>query len=34
MLLPQVITLFMGLTAILIAWKVPNVHELMLHSYS
>jgi solute:Na+ symporter, SSS family len=34
MLLSQGITLFLGFTAILIAWKVPNVLELMLHSYS
>ncbi len=34
MLLSQGITLFLGFSAILIAWKVPNVLELMLHSYS
>lgn len=34
MLLSQGITLILGFIAILIAWKVPNVLELMLHSYS
>lgn len=34
MLLSQGITLLLGFTAIVIAWKVPNVLELMLHSYS
>lgn len=34
MLLSQGITLLLGLIAIIIAWKVPNVLELMLHSYS
>ncbi len=34
MLLSQGITLILGFAAILIAWKVPNVLELMLHSYS
>jgi SSS family solute:Na+ symporter len=34
MLLSQGITLLLGFSAILVAWKVPNVLELMLHSYS
>jgi SSS family solute:Na+ symporter len=34
MLLSQGTTLFLGITALLVAWKVPNVLELMLHSYS
>jgi solute:Na+ symporter, SSS family len=34
MLLSQVTTLVLGVTALVIAWKVPNVLELMLHSYS
>ncbi len=34
MSLSQVTTLFLGIFALLIAWKVPNVLELMLHSYS
>jgi solute:Na+ symporter, SSS family len=34
MLLSQGTTLFLGVTALLVAWKVPNVLELMLHSYS
>ncbi len=34
MLLSQGITLLLGFAAILIAWKVPNVLKLMLHSYS
>jgi SSS family solute:Na+ symporter len=29
-----VATLILGATALLLAWKVPNVLELMLHSYS
>ncbi len=34
MLLSQFITLLLGAIALLISWKVPNVLELMLHSYS
>ena len=34
MSLSQITTLFLGVFALLIAWKVPNVLELMLHSYS
>ncbi len=34
MLLSQIITLLLGATALLISWKVPNVLELMLHSYA
>ena len=34
MLLSQGITLLLGVVALFIAWKVPNVLELMLHSYS
>jgi solute:Na+ symporter, SSS family len=34
MILSQGTTLFLGVTALFIAWKVPNVLELMLHSYS
>ncbi|MFW6277729.1 MAG: sodium:solute symporter family protein, partial [Prolixibacteraceae bacterium] len=34
MLLSQGITLLLGIFALFIAWKVPNVLELMLHSYS
>ncbi|MFN2431170.1 MAG: sodium:solute symporter family protein, partial [Cryomorphaceae bacterium] len=34
MFLSQGTTLFLGVTALLVAWKVPNVLELMLHSYS
>ena len=34
MLLSQGTTLVLGITALMIAWKVPNVLELMLHSYS
>ncbi len=34
MILSQGITLLLGFTAIIVAWKVPNVLELMLHSYS
>ncbi|HKL32028.1 MAG TPA: sodium:solute symporter family protein [Tangfeifania sp.] len=34
MLLSQGITLLLGVIALFIAWKVPNVLELMLHSYS
>jgi SSS family solute:Na+ symporter len=34
MLLSQITTLIIGASAIFIAWKVPNVLELMLHSYS
>ncbi|MFA7490367.1 MAG: sodium:solute symporter family protein [Mariniphaga sp.] len=34
MLLSQGTTLFLGVIALIIAWKVPNVLELMLHSYS
>ena len=34
MLLSQGITLLLGVIALLVAWKVPNVLELMLHSYS
>jgi len=34
MSLSQITTLFLGIFALLIAWKVPNVLELMLHSYS
>lgn len=34
MLLSQGTTLFLGVIALFIAWKVPNVLELMLHSYS
>jgi len=34
MSLSQITTLFLGVFALVIAWKVPNVLELMLHSYS
>lgn len=34
MLLSQGTTLFLGVIALFIAWKVPNVLDLMLHSYS
>lgn len=34
MILSQGTTLFLGVFALLVAWKVPNVLELMLHSYS
>jgi len=34
MLLSQGTKLVLGITALMIAWKVPNVLELMLHSYS
>ncbi len=34
MLLSQGTTLILGVIALFIAWKVPNVLELMLHSYS
>ncbi len=34
MTLSQVTTLFLGILALLISWKVPNVLQLMLHSYS
>jgi len=34
MSLSQITTLLLGVFALLIAWKVPNVLELMLHSYS
>ncbi len=34
MLWSQGITLILGISAILVAWKVPNVLQLMLHSYS
>lgn len=34
MLLSQATTLVLGVFALLVAWKVPNVLELMLHSYS
>ena len=34
LLFSQVATLILGATALLLAWKVPNVLELMLHSYS
>jgi SSS family solute:Na+ symporter len=34
MLLSQIITLLLGASALLISWKVPNVLELMLHSYA
>lgn len=34
MLLSQIITLLLGAIALLISWKVPNVLELMLHSYA
>jgi len=34
MILSQVTTLLLGVIALLVAWKVPNVLELMLHSYS
>jgi len=34
MLLSQGTTLFLGVFALIIAWKVPNVLDLMLHSYS
>lgn len=34
MLLSQGITLLLGVVALFIAWKVPNVLQLMLHSYS
>lgn len=30
----QLVTLLLGLIAILIAWKIPNVLDLMLYSYS
>ena len=34
MFLSQITTLLLGVFALIIAWKVPNVLELMLHSYS
>jgi SSS family solute:Na+ symporter len=34
MLISQIVTLLLGATALLISWKVPNVLELMLHSYA
>ena len=34
LLLSQIITLLLGAIALLISWKVPNVLELMLHSYA
>ncbi len=34
MLLSQGTTLILGVIALFVAWKVPNVLELMLHSYS
>ncbi len=34
MLLSQITTLLIGGAALVIAWKVPNVLQLMLHSYS
>lgn len=34
MLLSQVATLLLGAVALIISWKVPNVLELMLHSYA
>ena len=34
MLLSQGTTLILGIAALLIAWKVPSVLDLMLHSYS
>jgi SSS family solute:Na+ symporter len=34
MSLSQITTLFLGIVALFIAWKVPNVLQLMLHSYS
>ena len=34
MQLSQGITLLLGVIALFVAWKVPNVLELMLHSYS
>lgn len=34
MILSQGTTLILGTTALFIAWKVPNVLDLMLHSYS
>lgn len=34
MLLSQIVTLLLGAIALLISWKVPNVLELMLHSYA
>ena len=34
MFLSQVTTLFLGIIALFVAWKVPNVLQLMLHSYS
>ncbi len=33
-LLSQIMTLLLGAIALLISWKVPNVLELMLHSYA
>jgi SSS family solute:Na+ symporter len=34
LLLSQIATLILGSIALLLAWKVPNVLELMLHSYA
>ena len=34
MSLSQLVTLFLGIIALLIAWKIPNVLDLMLYSYS
>ncbi len=34
MSLSQITTLFLGVVALFIAWKVPNVLDLMLYSYS
>lgn len=34
MLISQGTTLLLGVIALVVAWKVPNVLELMLHSYS
>ncbi|MFW5756538.1 MAG: sodium:solute symporter family protein [Tangfeifania sp.] len=34
MMLSQGITFLLGVIALFVAWKVPNVLELMLHSYS
>ncbi len=34
MSLSQFVTLLLGITALLIAWKIPNVLDLMLYSYS
>jgi SSS family solute:Na+ symporter len=32
--LSQLVTLILGIVALLIAWKIPNVLDLMLYSYS